>query len=124
MITKLFIPYKGPTIQRFMHVFVTMANNTTDQVLVCWQLLATFFHGIKYAHTHWFPIVLREGSSKANDHGLASLMLLNYSDTYLLLMIVCSLIIKQCIKKGLINQWKFLVFLRDRTRSATLEMTS
>ncbi len=43
VITKLFIPYKGPTIQRVMHVFVTMANNTTDQVLVITEHKMPFF---------------------------------------------------------------------------------
>jgi hypothetical protein len=76
-----------------------MASNTTDQVLECRQLLANFFHGIKHAHACWFPIVLREGSSKANDHGLSSLMSLDYYDTYLPLMMLCGLVIKQCINR-------------------------
>ncbi len=72
---------KGPTIQRVIQTSVAMASNTTDQVLECRQLLANFFHDIKHAHARWFPIVLREGSSKANDHGLSSLMSLDYYST-------------------------------------------
>ncbi len=55
-------------------------------------------------HAHWFPIILRVGSSKANNHGLASLMSLDHNDTYLPLMMVCSLVVKHCInKKGIIE---------------------
>ena len=85
---------KGPTIQRVIQTFVAMASNTTDQVLECRQLLANFFHDIKHAHARWSPIVLRESSSNASDHGLSSLMAPDYNYTYLLLMMICGLIIK------------------------------
>ena len=56
-----------------------------------------FFASIKSVHARWSPIVLRESSSNASDHGLSSLMAPDYKYTYLLLMMTCGLIIKWSI---------------------------
>jgi hypothetical protein len=101
-----------------------MVKNTSDKAHVCRQLLATFFAGIKSACARCFPIVFIEPISNANEHGLSSLMALNYNDAYLPLMMACALIIKQsmnikgieavivdtdtpCIMKGWLNKLRY-----------------